>query len=205
MSTLFYLELLWTRSQSGFLAFWVGNIIFLFMLSYVFMKGKLRLKALLDEKLFKYAIIINVLFLLITFFIGIPVGFLSKYTLSDMLKATNHSQSQQTSLEKPPTQELGGSDSGKIRLIVWQGAIEAFKQNPLTGSGVETFAFAYYKVKPLAHNLTSEWDYLYNKAHNEYLNYLATTGIFGLGTYLAHQANGSSQLRQVQEALYSTR
>ena len=32
--------------------------------------------------------------------------------------------------------------------------------------------------------MTSEWDYLYNKAHNEYLNYLATTGIVGLGTYL---------------------
>jgi tetratricopeptide (TPR) repeat protein len=32
--------------------------------------------------------------------------------------------------------------------------------------------------------MTSEWDFLYNKAHNEYLNYLATTGIFGLGSYL---------------------
>lgn len=32
--------------------------------------------------------------------------------------------------------------------------------------------------------MTTEWDYLYNKAHNEYLNYLATTGILGLGSYL---------------------
>ena len=32
--------------------------------------------------------------------------------------------------------------------------------------------------------MTSEWDYLYNKAHNEYLNYLTTTGIVGLGTHL---------------------
>ncbi|MCJ7826212.1 hypothetical protein MUP56_01180, partial [Patescibacteria group bacterium] len=38
--------------------------------------------------------------------------------------------------------------------------------------------------KPIGHNLTSEWDFLYNKAHNEYLNFLATTGILGLGTYL---------------------
>jgi O-antigen ligase len=52
------------------------------------------------------------------------------------------------------------------------------------GTGVETFAYAYYQYKPAGHNLTSEWDYLYNKAHNEYLNYLATTGAFGLGTYL---------------------
>lgn len=52
------------------------------------------------------------------------------------------------------------------------------------GTGVETFAFAYYKYRPASHNLTSEWDYLYNKAHNEYLNFLTTSGIFGLGTHL---------------------
>src|SRR5439155_4527129 len=85
---------------------------------------------------------------------------------------------------KPAAGELGGTDSGKIRLLVWTGAINAWKNHPLIGTGVETFAFAYYKYKPAAHNLTSEWDFLYNKAHNEYLNYLATTGIFGLGSYL---------------------
>ncbi len=50
---------------------------------------------------------------------------------------------------------------------------------------METFAYSYYQYRPVAHNLTSEWDFLYNKAHNEYLNYLATTGIVGLLTYLA--------------------
>ncbi len=29
----------------------------------------------------------------------------------------------------------------------------------------------------------SEWDFLYNKAHNEFLNFLATTGAFGLISY----------------------
>jgi tetratricopeptide (TPR) repeat protein len=32
--------------------------------------------------------------------------------------------------------------------------------------------------------MTSEWKFLYNKAHNEYLNYLATTGTVGIATYL---------------------
>jgi Flp pilus assembly protein TadD len=54
----------------------------------------------------------------------------------------------------------------------------------LIGTGTETFAFAFYQYRPQGHNMTSEWDFLYNKAHNEYLNYLATTGIFGLGSYL---------------------
>jgi len=37
----------------------------------------------------------------------------------------------------------------------------------------------------MEHNMVSEWDFLYNKAHNEYLNYLATTGAFGFLTYMA--------------------
>jgi putative inorganic carbon (hco3(-)) transporter len=80
--------------------------------------------------------------------------------------------------------ESGGTESGQIRLIVWKGAWEIFKHYPLFGSGVETFAYAYYSFRPVEHNLVSEWDFLYNKAHNEYLNYLATTGLVGLGTYL---------------------
>lgn len=81
--------------------------------------------------------------------------------------------------------ETGGTESGKIRLIVWKGAWDIFQNYPLFGSGVETFAHAYYRFRPVEHNLVSEWDFLYNKAHNEYLNYLATTGIMGLGSYLA--------------------
>ncbi|MBI2020783.1 O-antigen ligase family protein [Candidatus Daviesbacteria bacterium] len=80
--------------------------------------------------------------------------------------------------------EQGGTESGQIRLIVWQGALDIFKHYPLFGSGVETFAYSYYQFRPTEHNLTSEWDFLYNKAHNEYLNYLATTGILGFGTYM---------------------
>ncbi|MBI2039833.1 O-antigen ligase family protein [Candidatus Microgenomates bacterium] len=79
--------------------------------------------------------------------------------------------------------ETGGTESGQIRFIVWQGALEIFKHYPLFGSGVETFAYSYYQFRPAEHNLTSEWDFLYNKAHNEYLNYLATTGILGLSAY----------------------
>ena len=81
--------------------------------------------------------------------------------------------------------ENGGTESGQIRFIVWQGALRIFKAYPIFGSGLETFAYSYYQYRPASHNLTSEWDFLYNKAHNEYLNYLATTGIVGFGTYMA--------------------
>ncbi|HZZ98461.1 MAG TPA: tetratricopeptide repeat protein [Candidatus Saccharimonadia bacterium] len=83
--------------------------------------------------------------------------------------------------------EVGGTESGVIRGIVWQGAIKIWQSSPKNfwiGSGVETFAYSYYLQRPLAHNMTSEWDFLYNKAHSEIINYLATTGILGTGTYL---------------------
>jgi len=76
------------------------------------------------------------------------------------------------------------TDSLDIRKIVWQGAISLGLKYPLFGTGVETFAYSYYFTRPASHNLTSEWDYLYNKAHNEYLNYFATTGFIGLLAYL---------------------
>ena len=86
-----------------------------------------------------------------------------------------------------PVESVSGNitDSGNIRFLVWAGAINAWKSSPIFGTGVETFAFDYYKYKPVGQNLTSEWKLLYNKAHNEYLNYLATTGLFGLGAYLS--------------------
>lgn len=78
----------------------------------------------------------------------------------------------------------GGTDSGEIRRIVWQGALDVWQRYPLLGSGTATFAYSYYQDRPLAHNLVSEWDFLYNKAHNEFLNLLATTGVVGLAAYL---------------------
>ncbi len=85
----------------------------------------------------------------------------------------------------------GGTDSGEIRRIVWTGAIKVWERYPILGSGVETFAYSYYKDRPMAHNLVSEWDFLYNKAHNEFLNFLATTGIIGLLTYLLFLASAT--------------
>ena len=79
----------------------------------------------------------------------------------------------------------GGTPSEEIRKIVWQGAIKIWQRYPIFGSGVETFAYSYYLDRPIAHNLVSEWDFLYNKAHNELLNFLANSGLVGLLSYLS--------------------
>ncbi len=86
--------------------------------------------------------------------------------------------------DKIESSKLLITPSGDIRKIVWRGSLDLFSKFPLFGTGVETFAYSYYWTRPVEHNLTSEWDFLYNKAHNEYLNYLATTGLVGTIPYL---------------------
>ncbi|MFH1840736.1 MAG: O-antigen ligase family protein, partial [Candidatus Shapirobacteria bacterium] len=83
-----------------------------------------------------------------------------------------------------PSSDLLISKSTDIRQVVWRGAVEIGRHYPFFGTGPETFAYSYYWYRPREHNDLSEWDFLYNKAHNEYLNYFATTGIIGLGGYL---------------------
>jgi O-antigen ligase len=78
----------------------------------------------------------------------------------------------------------GGTESGEIRRIVWRGALNLWLHYPILGTGVETFAYSYYETRPIEHNITSEWNYLYNKAHNEYLNFAATTGTLGIASYM---------------------
>ncbi len=89
---------------------------------------------------------------------------------------------QGSNIEDPTSTNV--TESFDIRKIVWEGAWKLAMRYPLFGTGVETFAYSYNFVRPVTHNLTSEWDYVYNKAHNEYFNYLATTGFVGLGSYL---------------------
>jgi len=199
VSSIYFLALLWTRSQSSFVGLGIGLLVFFGIL---IVKNARELKQkFAKNNLAKYFALSILIFAFITFFIGTPIESLNKFTTlsgfsriiskppfdfaqgkpakSQELKAKGEGLASTTNIQ------LGGTESSKIRLIVWQGAIELFKRNPLFGTGVETYAYAYYNVKPMMHNLTSEWDYLYNKAHNEYLNYLATTGTFGLLSYLS--------------------
>lgn len=185
LSTLLYLSLLYSNTKGGFIGFWVANGIFWLV---ILLKKIFPIKLLLQ-----FFVIINLIFFTCNFFSSTPFEQLNYLTFSKITQRPEATVTTSTSptgsttapsTGQPAAGELGGTDSGKIRLFVWKGATDIWKAYPLFGTGVETFAFAYYRFRPEGHNLTSEWDYLYNKAHNEYLNYLATTGIFGLGTYL---------------------
>lgn len=83
--------------------------------------------------------------------------------------------------------EAGDFDSstGQLRLLVWQSALQLIPLRPLLGSGPETFPYAFLAVRPAALNQTTEWNFLYNKAHNEQLQTVTDRGLLGLASSLA--------------------
>jgi len=178
-TSLAFLTLLFTKSRSGILGFAFADIIFwILILKHVFKDKPRRVTTL---KLF---IVNHLIFLFVTIFVGTPwTPNISKLFRTNSLNNTE-AESAVNEAAVTPALETGGSSSAEIRRIVWQGALDVWKNYPLFGSGVETFAFSYYKYRPASHNLVSEWDFLYNKAHNEYLNFMATTGTVGILAYL---------------------
>ena len=168
IAALFFVVLLFTRSRSGLLGFAVADVVFWGLV-------------LLQKKRPILPFVILHVFLVVTYVFFGPSLPIRLFTPSSITETSS------SSAYIAPLLETGGTESGTIRKYVWQGSVNAWGSSwktRLIGTGTETFAFAFYQYRPKGHNLTSEWDFLYNKAHNEYLNYLATTGVFGLGSYL---------------------
>ncbi|MEK7526228.1 MAG: O-antigen ligase family protein [Patescibacteria group bacterium] len=165
ISVVYLLALIYTKSRSGLLAFGitVGIVFFGFLLNSAI------------TSTFKKTILGIVINIVLFIVVLASVGSIWTPSVGNYNKQI---------VPTGPALETGGTESADIRKIVWKGAIKLWKKYPLTGSGVETFGFSYYETRPTEHNLVSEWDFIYNKAHNEYLNFLATTGVIGLGTYL---------------------
>lgn len=165
-----FMCLLFTRSRSAFIAWGVGAVIFAAYFIVTKRRDALRpfisvgIVCLVAILLFKTGVE------RIDRFMSLP-GRLAKPSPVIIAKGESRRPSDVT-------------ESFDIRKIVWSGAWELGKKYPFLGTGPETFAYSYYSVRPQEHNMTSEWDYIYNKAHNEYLNYLATTGFTGLAAYV---------------------
>ena len=164
-----FMCLLFTRSRSAFIAWCVGGA--LFALYY----GARRRQTIL--KPFASIAVCCVIAILI-FKTGIE-------KVDRFITPPKPPQKSAPAQSAPaPTLSSEVTESFDIRKIVWQGAWDLGLRYPILGTGPETFAYAYYFTRPAEHNMTSEWDFIYNKAHNEYLNYLATTGFTGLAAYL---------------------
>jgi O-antigen ligase len=160
--------LLLTKSRSGFIALAFSYIVYWVLLLRQFSFIKIKRQLLLSTF---YSVLVALV-------IGTP------YTPSITTLIQRQPANLPVAASGGTQLENGGTESGDIRRIVWSGALKLIKKHPILGAGPETFAYTYYWERPASHNNTSEWDYLYNKAHNEYLNIAATTGILGLLVYL---------------------
>lgn len=174
LSVLLFWATIFTKSRSGYLGFATAFLIF-WGLTIWQKKGELK-------KFIAPLIVIGISILTIILISGTEftpsIGSFIHKSVSTTVAQTTPTSSSETSLD------TGGTESSAIRKIVWKGAIQIWLHYPIFGTGVETFAFSYFKFRPPEHNLTSEWDFIYNKAHNEYLNFLANSGAVGLLAYL---------------------
>lgn len=74
-----------------------------------------------------------------------------------------------------------GQDLGsQSRLAIWQSAIRAFSEHPITGIGINQFSIYHYTHFP-----SSAVEPLVGHAHNLFLFLLAETGTLGLAGFLA--------------------
>lgn len=188
VALLFIVVLFFTGSRSGIIAIGVGLALLLSATAFLWFKTKqMPNPKYIGMALKEYLITLGLTLvgaIVITLVVPNPI----QEKLTSLFKQTKQQISQpqptESQLSGGTQLEVGGSESGQIRNIVWKGAFKVWQRYPLFGSGVETFAYSYYKDRPQEHNLLSEWDFLYNKAHNEFLNYLATTGTFGFVAYM---------------------
>lgn len=175
LGLMMFATLIFTKSRSGMLGFLASfGISVLFFLFHSFTTAKRSSSSLLTQGLLALAIAA----------IALIFGTAFTPTLSQLFAKPSTTPTVDAPVANVDRLEAGGTDSGDIRRIVWKGAIDVWKRYPIYGSGVETFGYSYYRDRPMEHNNVSEWDFLYNKAHNELLNFLATTGAVGLTAYL---------------------
>ncbi len=180
LTPLFFTALLFTKSRSGILGLFVGLAILMsFWLVQNLSRFCINNSGHPRSGGVARMTVIGILFAIIIFIFGLPFSQTEKYSLEKFLTQ----KAAITQPTPPPSADILISESADIRKPVWEAAVKIWQRYPLLGSGVETFAYSYYKDRPASKNLDSEWDFLYNKAHNEYLNLLATTGTIGISTY----------------------
>ena len=79
------------------------------------------------------------------------------------------------------------SDPGFIRLNLWKSTLNLTFSDPkifFIGSGPETFPYVFQKFRGSILNYSSEWDFVFNKPHNYYLEIWSESGIFSLLSFI---------------------
>lgn len=71
-----------------------------------------------------------------------------------------------------------------VRAKLWGGALKLFQENPILGSGLETFKLVFQKVSSSDLYSLEKVYSIADRAHNDFIDILVQQGLFGLITYL---------------------
>ena len=175
-----------TYSISGLLGLCVGGILFALN----------NIKQIFNKKITKILI-------LTSFFIAITNLGIFGQKLGDIFLDLQPKNQTQTVIEKNTNitkqeainnvatvtteAEYNITDTGSIRQNLTKGTLQMIFTNPKTffvGTGIGTFAYNFAEFKPEGLNYSSEWNLVFNKPHNYYLEIWVETGIFALLAYL---------------------
>ena len=177
--TICFASVLFTRSRSSLLAIISGLLTIIFFLWH---EKKRRIPR--TPNLIKKVSFLIISFTVLTLIFRTGIGKVDSLLELKFIRSQKNSAISQSKQIASQSAKSGATESFEIRKIVWFGGLSLIKKYPFFGSGVETFAYSYPQVRPREHNLTSEWDFIYNKAHNEFINYGATTGMVGFVSYI---------------------
>ncbi|MEK9150050.1 MAG: O-antigen ligase family protein, partial [Candidatus Desantisbacteria bacterium] len=78
----------------------------------------------------------------------------------------------------------GKFSTGGVRLHIWRGCLKIVKDYPLFGIGQETMFSIYPRYRTLAHAKTEGQYSRTDRAHNDLIDVVVMTGIFGLCAFL---------------------
>src|SRR3989338_8674689 len=100
---------------------------------------------LLEKKYYRKLTVIAIIFILISFIFSSTLQSRLQNAVSNQ-QSPNTPPTTQTAQTQPSQTalETGGTESGQIRLIIWQGALNIVKKWPILGSGPETFVSSYF-------------------------------------------------------------
>lgn len=70
---------------------------------------------------------------------------------------------------------LHQEEASALRIQAWRGSLEIFRQHPIIGSGLDTFVTHFPAVRSFS------TDKVWTHPHNDYLQFLAETGLVGAG------------------------
>ncbi len=175
ISVVGYTALWFTYSLSGILGYAIGL-------------GLLIVKASKSKNA------VNKILLLIATFVLVSIINLGVFKLrvldawKDITKVTSYTPAAHAQTENiVASTQRNLSDTGFIRTELWPATLKLVFSSPknvLIGTGPETYPYVFQKFRPKSLNYSSEWNFVFNKPHNYYLEVLSEQGLLGFGTYL---------------------